>query len=614
LVAIGGYRDAPWDRMLEDVEIFGGDGVATWNDPAEDLALGRAYRHERGSAVEPALVRDRQCTVVLDGRLSQARADSSGELGDSHAIIESYLRWGDECSAHLEGEFAFALWDERRRRLVCGCDVLGRRTLAFHHDGALFLACTRAVALLRHPRVPRELDATYLTHSLCELASHTPGTTAFQSIRRLRPGFCLTVQGRDLDERRVDELRLAPAPRHGRAKDAYDAFWSLLDESTRTRLRGVSSPCVLLSGGLDSACVTSSMCRHVREPHAFSIVRDSRAFLDERNAVEAVLRRYPSVRWHPVEATSDLALVESDSEGPVCDDPVVGAAALLPSRLRAWRMMASEGFQLALDGEGGDEIFDLSTHPFDVVRTGGWSAAAGYLLRHPARRSMMWRELVVPRLPESVRRQWLAREQSRTQAIPPWMTAAFSQREATRRALAQQDAWLTRSSLETTLPAMLENVIPLATRQAERLRASRLRVDLASPFWTRTIVEFAGRVPAALRLHAAHRKVFLRRASEGRIPDEVRWRPKREGLYAALLQEALAGDRAQSSLRSAMNLAGMCEWIDFGAVQGLLARERDLQAGPLAAELRQRQLHALVAFVGWRAHVESVYGPLPPSA
>jgi asparagine synthase (glutamine-hydrolysing) len=609
--------------MLEDVEIFGGDGVATWNDPTEDLALGRAYRHERGSAIETALVRDRQCTVVLDGRLSLPRdargasgasGDSSGVLGDSHAIIDSYLRWGDECSAHLEGEFAFALWDERQRRLVCGCDVLGRRTLAFHHDGSLFLACTRAVALLRHPRVPRELDATYLTHSLCELGSHPPGTTAFRSIRRLRPGFCLTVRGRDLDERRVDQLHLAPAPGRSRAKDAYDAFWSLLDDSTRTHLRGVSSPCVLLSGGLDSACVTSSMCRHVREPHAFSIVRDSRAFLDERNAVEAVVRKYPSVRWHPVEATSDLAFVRSDDDEPVCDDPVVAAPAILPSRLRAWRMMASEGFQLALDGEGGDEIFDVSTRALDLFRTGEWSSAAGYLLRHPARRSMMWRELVVPRLPAAARRRWLAREQSLTEAVPPWMTAAFRQRVATREALAQQDAWLARSSLETTLPAMLENVVPVATRQTERLHASRLRVDLGSPFWTRPIVEFASRVPAALRLHAAHRKVFLRRAGEGRIPDEVRWRPKREGLYAALLREALAGDRAQSLLRSAMNVAGMREWIDFGEVQGLIARERDMQAGPPATEEGQRQLQAMLAFVAWRAHVESVYGPLPPSA
>src|SRR5580704_8324326 len=114
-----GIRSGPgptWTRMLGELEVLGGNGNASWFDPDQEVALGRTYRHEHGTLVEAAIVHHGFCTVVLDGRLSSQRSGNDTTT-DSQAIVESYLRWGEDCSAHLHGEFAFALWDGRLRRL-----------------------------------------------------------------------------------------------------------------------------------------------------------------------------------------------------------------------------------------------------------------------------------------------------------------------------------------------------------------------------------------------------------------------------------------------------------------------------------------------------------------
>jgi asparagine synthase (glutamine-hydrolysing) len=597
--------------MLADLEVLGGEASASWFDGAKDIAVGRAYRKEHGSAAEPPVVHHGDCAIVLDGRLSSGRT-APGELSsDSLIVIESYLRWGDDCSAHLDGEFAFALWDRRNSRLLCACDVLGRRTLAFHWDGSRLLACTRAVTLLRHPRVPRTVDAVYLVHALCDLWAQPAGMTPFSTIRRLRPGFSVAVEGSKIIERQVDRLRLERPAKRGNERAVYDEFWALLDASTRERLRGVSKPCILLSGGLDSACVASSVSRGVGAADAFSFLRDTGASVDERRAIEAVVRQYPSLRWRTIQVSNSPAFAEASPDAPVCDDPSINAAPFLPSRFRAWRTMAEAGHDAFVDGEGGDEIFDMAMRPGDLFAARAWGAAASYLVWHRSRSSTVLRGLVVPHLGGALLRAWLARERRRRDPVPPWIRPVFRRRPETEHALGQQSEWLARRTFAEYLPALLETAPVVGTTGAMRLLASSVGLRGSSPLFDRSIVEFAARVPVQHRLHHAHSKAFLRNAADGRLPDEVRWRPKHNKLYDELVSEELAGHRAAALLGATKDIAALAAHVDSAQLVCLLAR---LSRGGAVATPMQRKVRSFLALAGWWQHVESIYGSLTGAA
>jgi asparagine synthetase B (glutamine-hydrolysing) len=353
--------------------------------------------------------------------------------------------------------------------------------------------------------------------------------------------------------------------------------------------------------------VASAVSHEFEDADAFSILCDAGPSVDERQAIKAVLRKYPSLRWHSVEPTADPPFMESSTDAPLGDDPSILGGPLLLSRLRAYRAMAAAGHRTFVDGEGGDELFDVAMRPGDFVAARAWGQAAHYLARHRAPRSVLWRNLVVPHLRGALLQTWITRERRLTDPIPPWLTQTFRRRSETERALAQHADWLARVTFSDRLPAMLENTPLVAMAGVTRLLASSVRLSGSSPLIDRSIVEFAARVPVSLRLHPLHRKAFLRRAADGHLPDEVRWRPKREGLYEALLAQELASEQARTLLDTAKGIAPLAEDVDVVQVARLLDQVR--QRGNLDV-LIQQKVRSFLAFVGWWQRVERWCGRL----
>jgi asparagine synthase (glutamine-hydrolysing) len=600
-VGVADPEPVVWGRMLAELDVLGGEGSASWFQSEPPVALARAYRHEPDTADEPPVVEHRECVVVLDGRL----AKGAGPGPDSITVSEAYLRWGDECVSHLEGEFTFALWDRHRQRLLCACDPMGRRTLAYHWDGARLLCCSRAVTLLRHPRVPRRLDSLYMTHAVCDMWGQPPGTTPFATVRRLRPGHVLSLDGSRLAARQGSRLRLQPVPEHGSAMATYEAFWSLLDGSMRECLRGTTRPCLLLSGGLDSACIAASAHQVAGSLAAFSVLRrNGRPFLDERRAIEAIVARYPSTRWCELDAAS-IPPTQLSLKVPLHDDPVLfGAGFPTDLLVRAWKAIADAGFERVLDGGGGDELFDDGMLVGDIVRARAWRTLVAYLARDPSRFVTLRREILAPHLPSFLRRAWRRRARARASPFPSWVSSSFLRRSETARALEQQDAWGSRRTFAELVPAMLESPAAVGTTAALRLLARSTGLDCVSPFLSRSLVEFASGIPAPFRMDPIQGKAFLRHVAKARVPDAVRWRPKRTEIYDQLFREALA-IAGGSMPPDALHVAAIGSWVDARCL------ERSLRQ-PTPTRRNVQELHAFLAVLAWLGRLDETYGPFEP--
>ncbi|OYD06279.1 asparagine synthase (glutamine-hydrolyzing) [Paludifilum halophilum] len=182
---------------------------------------------------------------------------------DTELILAAYAEWGADCPKHLNGIFAFAIWDEREQSLFLARDRIGVKPLFFARRGSALYFASELKALLAHPEVEPVLDEEGLAEILVMGPSRTPGHGVFKGVEELRPGWWL----------RADRDQVTTRP-----------YWSLesryhtddLDETVQ-RVRDLFRDAVqrqlvsdvpigtMLSGGLDSSAISASAAEHFRE-------------------------------------------------------------------------------------------------------------------------------------------------------------------------------------------------------------------------------------------------------------------------------------------------------------------------------------------------------------
>jgi len=174
---------------------------------------------------------------------------------DTEVLLHSYLRWGRDCVRHLNGMFAFGIWDGRREELLLARDRLGVKPLyyAVRPDGVLFGSEPKAV--LAHPEFPAEVDAEGLAELFSQAGTATPGHGVYRGLAELRPGT-IAVVGRG--GVRTSPYWTLEAREHtdGLVATASTVRELLADTVHRQTVADVPL-CSLLSGGLDSSVVSA---------------------------------------------------------------------------------------------------------------------------------------------------------------------------------------------------------------------------------------------------------------------------------------------------------------------------------------------------------------------
>ncbi len=253
--------------MTAKLERRGPDRTHKWLD--QDVALGHTLLATTPEAlVETLPLTDATsgCTITADVRLDNreelfaalALPSDARTIGDGELILRAYLIWGDECVAHLLGDFAFAIWDPRSTSLLCARDQMGMRQLLYHHDAArYFVFATEADAILAHPDVESPLNHQRIGDYLSNMEGADLTSTFFSTIVRLPPAHTLKLERGAIVLRRYWQLELEPEL-HLTSDEAYaEAFLKVFTEAVRCRLRSTGSIGAMLSGGLDSNAVVA---------------------------------------------------------------------------------------------------------------------------------------------------------------------------------------------------------------------------------------------------------------------------------------------------------------------------------------------------------------------
>lgn len=466
---------------------------------------------------------------------------------DTEVILHLYQAEGENCVHRLNGQWAFAIWDARARKLFASRDRMGIQPFFYTIADQTFLFASEIKALFAHPAVTRELDLKALDQIFTFWVTLPPGT-AFRGINQLPAGHNLTVQDgkvRVIEYWSPDFSQIEPADAWDEAQvqTKSEELLALLCHATRIRLRADIPVGAYLSGGLDSSIVAAIAKRVAPDTlRTFSITfEDSQ--LDESRHQQIVSEHLETAHSQIRCSTRDIAGVFPEVVFHA-EQPVLRTA---PAPLHLLSKLVQErGYKVVLTGEGADEIMG----GYDIFKEAKirrfWSRQPRSRLRSGLLRRLYPYMENIQKQPSAYLASFF-RVEGRDNAspyfshLPRWqLTAKLKSLYSgeVKHSLGTYDAY---EELEQSLPAAyakwptlcqaqyLETryLLPgyLLSSQADRMAMSH-SVEARYPFLDHRVVEFCQKLDPALKMRVLDEKFLLKKVAKNLLPQSIIQRPK----------------------------------------------------------------------------------------
>ncbi len=532
-------------RMVGTLAHRGPDDEGVWTGAGAGIAARRLAIIGLKNGRQPIASEDGRTRLVCNGEIFNYKELRKDLLKRGHrfstdtdveTILHLYEEVGDGVAERLEGQFAFALWDGRKKRLLLGRDRLGQNPLFVHEDGWGLRFASEIKAILEDPKVPRRPDLTAL-HDYLSLDYVPRPRTAFMGIGEVAPGHLLTWREGRREERRYWNLRYEPGTKEGAGsrRKMTRAFRETFRKACEERLMSEVPVGVLLSGGLDSGAIVAFVRGVIGGPlKTFSVGFREKDF-SELDRARLTARHFKTdhreLLLTPEDALSAFPEYLEKIDEPFADGSAI-ATYLICRR-------ASEEVTVLLSGEGGDEcLAGYDTHA-------AWRAASLYRrLPKPLRQGLVLP--MVNRLPVSRKKLSFEFKAKRFAAgaglsVPEghffWREVIGEEEksrllspEAREGREGRPTASIFRERFEERPGAgELNRLLYIDSKvylpgdllvKGDRMSMAH-SVELRMPFTDRKVVELLSRLPESMKLRGFGRKYVLKEALRGLLPREI---------------------------------------------------------------------------------------------
>ena len=534
--------------MTEFLAFRGPDAQTTWTEGP--VGFGHALLRTTYES------KDEQQPCSLDGSVwitADARVDArlelvqelrrggevSEALPDVALILHAYHAWGDECVQHLLGDFAFAVWDGRRRRLFCARDHFGVKPFFYASVGHSLVFGNTLDCVRLHPAVSDRLNERAIGDFLLFDWRQDPAISAFADVQRLPGAHVLTWSAEGVRRGRYWKLPTDGDIRYRGEAEYVAHFKDLLRRAVEDRLR-TDRATIYLSGGLDSSAVAAAALKLARpgnglDLRAYTIVYDE-LIPDVERHYTGVVARALNIPVTFEAADGDKLYQCQDQEALQVPEPRNDPLAVA-FNADQYRQIEAHA-RVALTGHGGDPVFlGSAEYAWNVLRSG-----------RPGRLAVdFWRCLRRGRLPKVGFRTRLRRWLGKT-SVPPYPTWLNQDFEA---AVDLRAQWQ-----EGNAPGPQEH--PRRPEAYAALTApvwseffeswdpgvTRCTFEVRHPLFDIRLLTFVLAIPA---LPWCDNKELLRGALTGLVPETIRLRPK----------TPLRGDPIRALIRR-----DDCGWLD----------------------------------------------------
>ena len=352
MVALIGHRGPDASGIYTDVS---GSGASV------GLAHARLSILDLSGGQQPMSNADRSLWITFNGEIFNylelrdeliRKGHAFATHSDTEVILRMYEEKGEECVRDFNGQWAFAIWDVKRRRLFLSRDRVGVRPLFYAERGGVLVFASEIKSILSHPGVERSIDLEALDQ-VFTFWHALPPRTMFKGIAELPPGHSMTVEDGKLGVRRYWGLDYSRVDDRMREDDCADRLLELLGDATRIRLRSDVPVGAYLSGGLDSSVITALVkrCSQTRL-RTFSVAFEDPEFDEsafQRDVIDFLQTDHQSIRCSYSDINTVFPEVIWHTEKPIL------RAAPAPLYLLS-RLVREHGYKVVLTGEGADEF------------------------------------------------------------------------------------------------------------------------------------------------------------------------------------------------------------------------------------------------------------------
>jgi len=538
-------------RMLWMIRHRGPDSSGIYVDDRVGLGSVRLSVIDLDRGIQPISDESGRRWIVFNGEIFNyielrerlvAKGHAFRTQTDTEVIVHLYEDMGSSCVEHLNGQFAFALWDQEREELLLARDRLGTRPLYYTIAGGVLVFSSEIKALFADPLVSREIDVVSLDQVFTFWAP-LPSHTVFRGVSQVPPAHVLHVKGKERSLQRYWSLEFSrkdSATDNGSEEDYANRLRELLVDAVRLRLRADVPVGAYLSGGLDSAIIAALAKTFTpRDLRTFSVSFEDEAFDEttyqarmnsflETNhsrlicTNQDIAQAFPNVIWH-----TEVPLLRT---------------APVPMFLLS-KLVRDSGYKVVLTGEGADEFLA----GYDIFKE---AKIRAFCAANPASK---YRPLLLRRLYPEIRAlhsgSQAGLEGFFVRGIEPnrpcashtvrWRNSSRIRRLYTddiKKALAANNTQAGQSGIEAILPGEMTDWDVLSRAQyveatiflSEYLLSSQGdRVAMAHavegrfPFLDHRVVEFCNAIPSRFKLKGLTEKSVLRKSVQDLLPRDV---------------------------------------------------------------------------------------------
>jgi len=526
---------------------------------AQHVAIGhqlfRLLPQEAGES-QPLTLGD--CLLAADVRLDNRREllremglcrDEAAAISDAMLILLAYRLWGRHCPERLLGDFAFVVWNGETKELFAARDVMGARDLCYFYNERLFLFASEVSHILAHPDVYPEINDNRVAAFLGNLWDD-PEETYYRNIKYLPPAHAMSVSIGRVEMWRYWNLQ----PRTIRFRDDHDyaeQYLELLTEAVSTRLRTNETVGISLSGGLDSttlAALSAPILPNVNGQKrllSFSYSFDELTTCDERQYIRPLVERLDL----------DATFIPSDTHWPLsnlADWPVMrdyvhyDPYIWLP--ISVMKAAEASGVRILLAGYFGDVLMTGMHYWALDMALARQFGLLGRTIRENFQ-AIHWKDSLIDfglrRLipPHAARTYRRIRPRKPQDAAPGLHEDLLARTDLSSR--------LTPSTSSLSIPSMPFNYPGFSQRYQTLMDSSMGQgmaisrhlyngygLELTLPYFDRRLVEYVLGIPAYILGRPGNYRRLHREAMSGRLPENVRLRPRRTS-FEPLLQKGL---------------------------------------------------------------------------
>ena len=544
--------------MTDSIAHRGPDSAGYYQAPGIGLGHRRLSIIDLSTGDQPLANEDGRVQVVFNGEIYNfaevraeliARGHRFRTHSDTEIIVHGYEEWGERCVERFRGMFAFAVWDARSRRLLLARDRLGVKPLYYAElPGVGIVFGSEIKALLQDPDVSRDWRPEAIDAYLTLLFIPAP-ETVYSAIRKLPPAHVLVAENGRTRLSRYWSLEFTGDGNPDREEEYLEELDARIREAVSLRLISDVPLGAFLSGGIDSSTVVSYMKEtSSTTPVTISVGFEEQSFNEVHHA-EAVARHL-GCEFHALTASPQIESLLPKLAWHF-DEPFADSSAVPTYYVSK---AARELVTVALSGDGGDEFWGGYTHHRVEQAEQRARAALG-----PARHAASWLGHAMPlsfKGARSLRHLGIRPEHAYAlkhvngtfaqDAKQRMYSGDFSNRvngtDALRRLREAWQACASPDPLDRVMYAdsqvyMIDDVLTKVDRMS-----MAVSLEAREPLLDHKLLEFAARVPAALKLRNGRSKYLLRRLLERHVPRAITERAKSG--FAAPIGDWLRGPLA----------------------------------------------------------------------